>query len=292
MRKLQGEEKMTYEIEHVNLKKQEIPDDYHCDCDFCKEFGGVLIREDGTKYNKLERRKYYDTENEKTHIAKTPLHVARWAIQEYSDEAENVLDPTMGAGTTAVEALMQKRNAFGVEIQFIDVIKANIAKCNPYDMHAKIYHGDARGIADYFRGESFDLIINNPPYSGDENQTSFGGDKRNMMEYDKTLAKNLAFMKENEAYWGTMSDIYRAATRRLKVGGRLVIGVKDMVKNKAPFLIHKHYGEGIMRIEDMRFEKMVLLPHYPTTLFMNTYNKRFPDVKVPQYQTILVFIKV
>lgn len=275
-----------YEIEHVNLEEQKIPDDYHCDCDFCKKFAGVLIRKDGTKYSKLERRKYYNTEVEKAHIAKTPLHVARWAIQEYSEIGEMVLDPTMGAGTTAVEALMQERDTAGIEIEFKHVIDANIEKCNPYNYRHFIAEGDARDLLDIFPDLKVDLVVNNPPYSGDVNQKYYGKAEKN--EYDKRLSKNLALMKENQEYWETLGSIYGQAKMLLKKGGRLVIGVKDMIRQKAPFLIHKFYGEQILE-QGYTFERMVLLPHYPPTMFMSTYNKRFPDVPVPRYQTILVF---
>jgi len=143
-------------MEKVNLKKCKIPKDYHCNCIFCKKFGGLLIREDGTKYSKLERRKYYSPA-EIAHIAKTPLHLARWAIQTYS--------------------------------------KPNF-----------------------------------------------------------------------------------------------VLGVKDMMRNKKPYLLHNLFGEILNKF--FKFEQMVLLPHYPPTLFMNTYQKRWPEVKlIPRYQTILVFRK-
>ena len=61
--------------------------------------------------------KCYYCKEEKEHIAKTPLHIARWAIQNYTNEDDWVLDPTMGAGTTAVEAIILKRNSVGIEIE-------------------------------------------------------------------------------------------------------------------------------------------------------------------------------
>ena len=77
----------------------------------------------GHGHSRLERRKYYDkAEGGKGgHIAKTPLHVARWAIQQYSKPGDWVLDPTIGAGTTAVEAITQGRNVAGMEIEYGEV---------------------------------------------------------------------------------------------------------------------------------------------------------------------------
>lgn len=275
----------------VNLQKEQFyPSDYHCDCRFCMKYMGRLIKPDGSYYNKFERNKYYDKQAEKAHIAKTPLHVAKWAIQEYSAEGDWVLDPTMGAGTTAVEALLQKRNVAGVELQFFDVIAANVSINNPHGCKTDLHSGDARELLSFVGSKKrFQLIVNNPPYSGDEQEGGIGKNKV-MRTYDRDLPANLAFLKENQDYWNTIRDIYGKSISVLKKNGHFVIGVKDMVKNKKPFLLHFFYGE-ILEELGLTFQGMALLPHYPPTLFMSTYNKRFPEVPVPRYQTILIFKK-
>lgn len=78
----------------------------------------------------------------------------------------------------------------------------------------------------------------------------------------------------------------------LRKNGHFVIGVKDMVKEKTPYMLHQHLINVVMSIPGPEFVGTALLPHYPPTLFMNTYNKRFPEVKVPRYQTINMFKKV
>lgn len=272
--------------EIINLKKCKIPEDYHCNCFYCRQFLGVLIRPDGTYYSSLDRRKYYSAA-EKTHIAKTNTAIARFAIQQYTKPDDWVLDPTMGAGTTAVEALNNERNVAGVEIQYIDVIKRNIALNNPHNKKSIIIKMDARNIGQFLSivDKKFSLIVNNPPYSGDENQTEF---KTQGKKYDKDL-KNLAFLKEKDMYYSTIADIYKQCIEYLKPGGYFVTGVKDMVRNKKPYKLHKR----LCKILDMHLSYVgtVLLPHYPRTLFMNTYPKRHPNVKIPLYQTINIFRK-
>jgi DNA modification methylase len=281
-------------FEIVQIRNKGIPDDYHCNCKFCRKYLGELIRADGTHYKRTDRKKYYDYKYEVKHFAKTPLHVARWAIQNFSRSGDWVLDPTMGAGTTAVEAINHGRNAFGVEIQFIDVIEANIKKQSLIGHTSapisKVIHEDARNIRKVIRNNfdknhKFDLIVNNPPYSGD--QTGEVNKKQNL--YDKTL-KNLAFAKEGPLYWDDMQDIYSGCTTFLKPGGFFVIAVKDMMRNKKPFMLHKMFAKMMNDIPDLRYVGMALLLHYPTTLFLNTYPKRY-GIEVPKYQTILVFQK-
>lgn len=311
-------------LEVVNLKMmKEPPADYHCRCRFCVEgFKGVLIRKDGTKYSRLDRNKYYSPmeriktgEEEKSggHVSKTPLHVARWAIQAFSKPGDWVLDPTMGAGTTAVEALNHGRNVFGVEIQYIDVVQANIEKAmstlpegTPGPLKYSVLHGDARQLEDHLTGLSnsieFSLIVNNPPYSGDErsqtnaklgkdpkDETTGRSKKMFTVGYDRQYA-NLAFLKENQEYWDTIRMIYTHAVNRLKTGGHFVIGVKDQMKNKQPDELHRKFAEVLESI-GLHFIGVVALPHYPTTLNMNTYPKWHPEARFPMHQSVIIFRK-
>lgn len=287
------------EFEKINLKAgKKPPADYHCKCDYCKKYLGELIRPDGSYYNKNERKAYYSKEelsNAKEgetggHVAKTPLHIARWAVQSYSKPGDWVLDPTMGAGTTAVEALNHGRNAAGMEIEFIDIIKANISANNSRSCAFKIWHGDARAIGTVLDKEKikFSLIVNNPPYSGDESQKGIG--KKEGFAYRKDLP-NMAFLREGPEYYETIGRMYADSAKWLKKGGHLVIGVKDQMRNKKPDMLHAKLGDTIAKIPGMEYVGLAVLKHYPTTLFINTYKKHW-GVDPVYYQSILVFRKV
>jgi len=277
----------------ITKQVEKIPDNYHCHCNFCKKYLGILKRNDGSLYNKGDRKKYYS--NEEKHIAKTPLHGNRWCIQTYTSEDDWVLDPTMGAGTTAVEALNHGRNVVGteLEINYYHAIKKNIEKNNPHSKKTLIYCGNALHLLQYlpqkYRDREFvKLVINNPPYSGDFNQTSFG-EKGDSYEYHP---QNLAFLKENPEYYDRIKKIYAQCSRILMRGGYFCVGVKDMVRNKKPYPLHEYLGKILTGLE-FSYEGMVLLPHHPPTLFMNTYQKQYPEVeKIPRYQTLLIFKKV
>lgn len=286
--------------EKVNLVEMpKPPADYHCSCHYCTRYLGDLVRPDGTPYNKNDRKKYYSPEElsksnvgEKGgHVAKTPLHIARWAIQTYTKPGDWVLDPTIGAGTTAVEALNHGRCVAGMELEFMNVLKANIVAQNPAPGTFKVWHGDARSIDKCLKelDKEFSLIVNNPPYSGDESQK--GMKVREGFTYDQNLP-NLAFMKEGPAYYETMGMIYKASAGFLKKGGRLVIGVKDQMRQKKPDMLHEKLNDCVMfHVPGMKFEGMATLRHYPTTLFLNTYFRQF-GIHPPYFQTISVFKKV
>lgn len=295
--------------EKVYVLEKAIPNDYHCRCEFCQKSIGELRPLDGSYYNRLERRKYYDSseKGKSGHIAKTPLHIARWAVQRYTAVGDWVLDPTIGAGTTAVEAVTQGRSAAGMELEYSDILRANVKKSIDISTQmngaavpeVKISAGDAREIRKFLHqiDQRFKLVVNNPPYSGDVSMPSPKGKLRGKehrhletrFDYDKTLP-NIAFLKEGPEYWDTMRDIYRACLDYLVPGGHFVIGVKDMMRNRESFLLHQTFCLMMRDVLHLEHVGNAFLNHYPRTLFLNTYEK-FYGVKPPFYQTICVFEK-
>lgn len=293
--------------DRVNVVTGKLPKDYHCKCSYCKKYLGELRPADGSYYSRLERRQYYDPseKGEGGHIAKTPLHIARWAVQQYTKAGDWVLDPTIGAGTTAVEAITQGRSVAGMEIEYGQVVKANVklAMNGHSSVQAEIGIGDARNIAPFLKkvGKKYSLIVNNPPYSGDismpspskEGRGKEFRDKETTFFYDTDLP-NLAFLNVmGEEYADEVKKIYSACIAQLKPGGHFVVGVKDMTRAWQPLMIHQVYCK-ILEDLGLKFVGTALLNHYPRTLHLNTYaNKKgnVDHVPPPFYQTISVFQK-
>lgn len=293
--------------DRVNLIRGQTPKGYHCQCDYCCKVIGELRPSNGAYYSRLERREYYfgytpeekaqPEENresgKKGHVAKTPLHIARWAVQKYTKPGDWVLDPTIGAGTTAVEALTQGRNVAGMELQFDKILKANVAKNLTNGVQAKIRIGDARTIASFLDelDLAFNLVVSNPPYSGDESDGGMGADHplKDKYQYESNLP-NLAFLKEGQAYWEALGGIYTACAARLAPGGHFVTGIKDMIRSRKPFMLHKDIADVLTRQIGLKFVGTAFLKHHPTTLHLNTYFKK-TGCHPPYYQTISVFRK-
>ena len=294
--------------EPVHLFEGQTPAGYHCNCDYCYQAIGELRPNTFDYYNRNERREYYAKEETRRedgsgHIAKTPLHVARWAIQRYTQPGDWVLDPTIGAGTTAVEALTQGRSVAGMELEYGTVLKANIKKArehiNALGRAVCVAQGDARNIEAFLNDipgpAAFDLVVNNPPYSGDVSafpvRNKDGTVKENASYlYDKTLP-NLAFLRETDEYWDTLHTIWQHCARRLKRGGHFVIGVKDMTRQGQPYLLHKMLCELLEDDMGLEFVGTAFLRHYPGTWHLNRALKE-GNRAVAQYQTINVFRKV
>ena len=195
--------------EEINLDKTiDRPKEYGCDCDYCSKYYGMLIRQDGSYYNRNDRRKYYryrHGQGGSGHINPTPLHVARWAIQRLTLPEDCVLDPFLGSGTTMVEALNHNRNCIGIELDTYELAEQNVSLTSPLrrmylskQSDWEIYPGDARKMIDEVN-HPIQLTILHPPYSGDEQSNA---------KYDRDKPANMAFMKESEQYWEDMEELF------------------------------------------------------------------------------------
>jgi len=277
--------------ERINLSRDKpIPEDYACNCYFCTKYKGMLIKPSGELYNRNIRRQYMvykHGDGGAQHINPTPLFIARWAIQAMTKPGDWVLDPFMGTGTTAVEAVNNSRNAWGTELDTCELAIENIKNNQKQGATGKAYivHADARKLWAYKREHTHpSLVILHPPYSGDEQANA---------KYDKSVKDNLAFLKESDLYWQTMGGIFQQCVEILKPGGYIVIGVKEMMRNKAWWDLHIKFNNLLLEeygMDCMNYKGMVLLPHYPRTLHMNTYFKRY-GVHPSYYQTITIWRK-
>ena len=66
--------------------------------------------------------------NKGLHPTQKPVDLLRYLILTYSNEGDTILDATIGSGTTAVAALMEKRHFIGFETnkEYFDIAKGRI----------------------------------------------------------------------------------------------------------------------------------------------------------------------
>lgn len=106
------------------------------------------------------------------HPAKMLPEIARRAIDFYSSPGDLVLDPMCGVATTLVEAIHQRRQAIGVEVEprWAALAAANVrhARSQGAAGQALVLTDDARrlgrGVLDQLAG-SVNLILTSPPYA-------------------------------------------------------------------------------------------------------------------------------
>lgn len=263
------------------------PDRFYSKEDYCHpdKWLGVLKGENGERLNKNVRNKYYPKMNSK-HIAKTPLHAIRWAINEYTQPGDTILDPFAGSGTTAVEAFVQDRKFAGVEFEFFDsTLKLTLESFLP-DVSYSIFEGDAEEQLDNIADDSCMLVNFSNPYpdGGDSSIHQIGKPPKNYRKKG-----NSGLMVSNQAYWDKMEIIQNKCCKKLKVGGHAIFVIKDMMKNKKVWPIHKMLAD--LMPDNMEFIGTVALDHYPRSLFMNTYEK-FHGVRPPLEQVCPIFKKI
>lgn len=281
-----------------------VPGDYHCSCPYCNpaRFMGEMFATSEGKYYSNRIRKGYYKDGVGDHLDVGQFVGYRWAIQNLCPEDGWVFDPTVGSGTAIVEAINNGRNAVGIELEYPDTAMKTI-KHQDSLQEGVLIPGDARNLSELltnngFGPEKFDLIINGTPYpsngvlSSDAPQRDpMIGKEGKGVTFNYNHNKNMG-LTSGENWRNTIRGMYTESIKFLKPGGRFVIIVKDMIRDKKAYLLHKEIIDLVLEDNmDMEYEGFFLHKHLPTTMFINTYNKRFPEVIIPIYQTGIVLKK-
>jgi len=90
-----------------------------------KNAGGTFVNE-GVRYPKSIIQ--FAKESDHKHPTQKPVDLLRYLILTYSNEGDTILDATIGSGTTAVAALMEKRHFIGFETnkEYFDIAQGRI----------------------------------------------------------------------------------------------------------------------------------------------------------------------
>jgi DNA modification methylase len=296
-------------LEHKVQSRPNIPSDYHCTCPYCQNFMGEIYNVENDKYYSNRIRKDYYVDKAGDHLDAGHVIGYKWAVQNLSPIWGYVFDPTAGTGTAVVEAIINGRNGIGIELEYPEVGQKNIDY--QWDLHhvpelnppitSYFRQGDATKLDEYFKEWRFeepflDLIINGTPYPKISGKSSDSPERKNLKtgqdnSFDYMHDDNIGLTK-GDAYYDLVKTMYTKAIKFLKPGGYFVIIIKDLVQNKKPYLLHKEIIDIVLgNNPDMEHYGFFLHKHVPTTMFINTYTKRFPDIKIPLYQTGIVLRK-
>lgn len=293
----------SIETDHVVQSRGCIPSDYHCTCDYCKNFMGEIFHLDEGKFYSNRIRKEYYKDGAGDHLDAGHIIGYRWAIQNLCPPNGLVLDPTVGTGTAIVEAINNGRNAIGIELEYPEVTKKNIEAQDRRTLGTQFLfrQGNAIKIDQYLdewgiaKG-TIDLIINGTPYPKISGKSSDAPERKNLKtgedkSFDYYHEENIGITKGKE-YDELIKTMYTKSISYLKPGGYFVILIKDMMQNRKPYLLHKMITDIVLENNpDMEHYGFFLHSHAPTTMFQNTYNKRFPDAMIPWYQVGIVLRK-
>lgn len=293
-------------IDHKVQSRPNIPSDYHCTCPYCQNFMGEIYNVENDKYYSNRIRKEYYIDKAGDHLDAGHVIGYKWAVQNLCPEGGYVFDPTAGTGTAVVEAILNKRNGIGIELEYPEVGQKNIdyqfsLNRVPDGITSYFRQGDATKLDEYFKEWRFeepflDLIINGTPYPKISGKSSDSPERKNLItkidkSFDYRHEDNIGLTK-GDAYYNLVKTMYTKAIHFLKPGGYFVIIIKDLVQNKEPYLLHKEIIDIVIENNpDMIPYGFFLHKHIPTTMFINTYLKRFPGIRIPLYQAGIVLRK-
>lgn len=296
-------------ITDILTTRKGIPEDYHCDCEYCTgNFLGELYHtESDNYYTQFTRNQYYfdkEADNSDKHICPGHWSGYRYAIQQFTNPGDMVFDPTVGTGTAIVESVNNGRDGVGIELEFATVTRRTVElqyRNQTTTGKGEVLEGDARNAdsilsAAGYNGEFADLVVNGTPYpvlggsqSDAPERKGKDGSKDGMIYYQNE--QNVGVLKGKE-YWNTINQIYSASIARLKSGGKFVTIIKDPTQNKKAYLLHKMVTDEVMKNNPVKYYGSYIHKHLPYTYFMRTYPKRFPEVRLPYYQTAIVLEKI
>lgn len=283
-----------------------IPEDYHCDCEYCTgNFLGEIYCNTSGKYYNRNGANAYLPKNENKHLCPGHFQGYRWPIQQFTKPGDLVFDPTVGSGTAVIEAVNNGRRGFGIELEFADIAQKNlyhqVARDTALEGMGTIVQGDARKIPEIFaehgiKKNSISLVLNGTPYPKLSGKSSDAPERKRLdgspdKSFDYGVEENFGLTKGNE-YEELIASMYLDCIPYMKKHAKMCIIIKDMIQNKEPYLLHKMIVDFILaRTDDLKYFGSYMHKHIPYTLFMSTYPKRFPEVKVPLYQVGIVLEK-
>jgi len=155
--------------------------------------------------------------------------VPRNLVLRYSKPGDLVLDPFVGGGTTAIEAILLGRNFIGLDVNSAALaftrrklrrLKSRIRRERGGDVGlptVRLFRGDARRmrkVAD----ETVDLVCAHPPYM-------------DIVEYTRRDPADLSTITDPDRFIREMRKVAHEIVRCLKPGGVLTILIGDVRRN-------------------------------------------------------------
>ena len=136
--------------------RKQIPNDYHCECNYCRDnfIGEIYHTPSDSYYTQHTRKKYYYPDPKPgvkldRHICPGHWQGYRYAIQKFTNKDGLVLDPTVGTGTAVVESINLGRNAVGIEYEFSHITKRAV--------NVQYERGTASGKGQIIEGDAREL---------------------------------------------------------------------------------------------------------------------------------------
>lgn len=175
------------------------------------------------------------------HPALFPAALVERLMQAFlRPDADVVLDPFMGSGSTLVAARAAGKHGIGFDLspEFIELAQRRLQRQEPPANGGSfdIRQGDARSLVAKLAPASVDLCITSPPYWNILNQ-SRTADYKQKRHYGN-LAGDLGTVASYEEFVRELGEVFAGVLRALKPGCYCCVNVMDLRKQSRFFPLH------------------------------------------------------
>lgn len=268
-------------------------------------------------------RARYFTEASYAHPAKMHARLLLWLVEAYSAPGDAILDPMAGIGTTLLAALSQRDVvAYDIEPRFLSEAHKNAASII---LAAGLFAGRITVAAQDARQpwpHRADVVLFSPPYGCDASPSRFraqgilshkqrllakqpgamGRRWRLLLEREQTQPGSAGSIQfhygehpaqlghlRGDRYWTEMGQVYTQARAALRPGGRLILVIKDHIRDGQRVHIA---DETARRLEGLGFTLAVR--HARKVWPLSLWQRRRMEKGLPivEEEDILVFEKV
>ena len=149
-----------------------------------------------------------------------PPQVPRNLILKYTKEADIILDPFCGSGTTMIETKLLNRKGVGIDIN-IETLKLAYSRINFQSnnlFQPKLLRGNAVNLKQIIPDNSVDFIFAHPPYA-------------NIIKYSKDIKGDLSLLELDE-FLNQIDLFSKECYRILKKNKVCSIMIGDIRKNR------------------------------------------------------------
>jgi DNA modification methylase len=181
--------------------------------------------------------------------------IPRALIQRYSPPSGLVVDPTVGGGTSCIEAKLLGRKCIGVDIN-LGAVMLTLHRLYWLDKHlnsspeARVYLGDARRL-ELIDDESADLVLMHPPYY-------------KAVRYGKDIEGDMSNASSVSEFTAMLAGALDEALRVLKPSGYLAVMLGDVriageyvpLSLSVPYLISRR-KDAVLREEIVKVQHNV-----------------------------------
>ena len=166
------------------------------------------------------RRGKWATHNSKYRGNWAP-EVVRNLIIRYSQEGDNLLDPMIGGGTTAIECKLLNRNLLALDINpnAIELTQTALEFESDFNPKIKVALNDSRSLP-MLKDDSIDFVLNHPPYVDIINYS------------DKKIKEDLSNIHDLDEFCDEIEKVASEFYRVLKKGKYCAILIGDTRRKK------------------------------------------------------------